>query len=400
MHVMRHQPGILPGIALRVVILAVDGVERIKRLTEHTITTQSAHEARLLVEVMLIRTAAVQEILIVGTLAQKFSHLGNTVVGQCVFQPLSHRLKSGILVVRQVVVLLQQVHAAFVKHRRYLHGIEGGLLVIHEALQHHVSQDRYARITHHTVRLIAHQVPYRQFTLLFKDMQECLGKVFLLLRMDECHQWMGCTIGVPERKRRVIGESPLMDLAVSTTIVACYVTEDGGCRHRMIEGRIKYGTRVIVVSINRNLTKLVVPGLVGSSHDLLEVPTWDLSLQVGLGIFYTHCRDSTFHKNGLRGILDGHHHDAVALLFFDFHWRGELRSKKDILASGPPFGVAEARNHRGAFLLNLAFQRMIPTDALIQIYTKHSPLHVSTKTVAVEAHPFGGRQFNKDIGFL
>ena len=176
----------------------MNALEGIKRLVETAITTPSTHEFCLRIEIVLITPATVKEILIVILLTQQLSHLCDTVISQRIFQTFGHRLESRVLVVRQIAILLQQIHTAFIKHSRSLHGLKCSLLVINKAFQHHVSQCNCSWITHHTISLITHQVPDGEFPLLLKDMQERLSHVLLFLRMDQCHQRMGSTISIPE----------------------------------------------------------------------------------------------------------------------------------------------------------------------------------------------------------
>ena len=61
---MRHEPCVLLGISLGIVVVAVGGMERIERLAELTIG-HTAHETGLLVKVILIRLASFQEVAII-----------------------------------------------------------------------------------------------------------------------------------------------------------------------------------------------------------------------------------------------------------------------------------------------------------------------------------------------
>ena len=81
MHIMRHQPGVLPGIALRVVVLTMNSRERIERFAELTIGTDTAHKTCLLVEVLAITLGTLSKIFSIGLLAQQASHLSYTVIG-------------------------------------------------------------------------------------------------------------------------------------------------------------------------------------------------------------------------------------------------------------------------------------------------------------------------------
>ena len=299
MYIVRYQPGVLPSITLGIVVGGVYTLEWIEWLVETTIATTSTHKQSLAIEIMLIATTAVVEVLVIGLLTQQLSYLGDTVVSQCILQALSHRLESRILIVRQIAILFEQIHTALIKHSRCLHRIKGSLLIGYKTFQNHIGQHSCTGVTHHTVGLVTHQVPYRQLALLLKDVQEGGSHILLLLRMNQRHQRMSCTIGIPEREGGIVGKVAMMHLTIGTTVVACNIAEYRWCSHGVIKGCIEDGTNGLIVGIYINLTQLVVPCLISSSYGSLEIPTWQLGLEVSLGILDTYCRDGTFYHHWL-----------------------------------------------------------------------------------------------------
>ena len=101
-------------------------------------------------------------------------------------------------ITRNITIPLQQSHATLITHSRRLSSFKDRILIYIIAFQCDINKHRNARITNHTVGFIAHKVPYWQLTLLLIDAKHCLSNVALLLWMNDCHQWMGCTIGIPK----------------------------------------------------------------------------------------------------------------------------------------------------------------------------------------------------------
>ena len=112
MDIVRHEPGILPGVALAVVIVAVLGRQRVKfsQVTEITFRVLATHEVRILVKIVAIGLAALIEILEVFLVADILCHASDAPVGKGIFQAPCHGLFVRLQVVWDVSVLLQQAH--------------------------------------------------------------------------------------------------------------------------------------------------------------------------------------------------------------------------------------------------------------------------------------------------
>ena len=195
--VVGHEPRVLPGVALGVVVGAVDHLDGVELGPELSVAAQCAHELQLGVEVAAIRLAALEEQLVVGALAQQPRHAGHAVVVETVFEGLGDGLVRGFLVVGDVAILLEQAQRADVLQLRLLHRAEGLLGIPYKALKHHVGQHGHGRRAHHAVGLGAPEVPDGQASLLLKDLDERLGPVGLHLGCDEGHEGVVGAVGVP-----------------------------------------------------------------------------------------------------------------------------------------------------------------------------------------------------------
>ena len=129
--------------------------------------------------------------------------------------------------------------------------------------------------------------------------------------MYQGHQRMCCTIGVPERERRVVGEVALMHLTISTTILSVDIREDRRSGHGMEHCSIEDATHGSIGCFYPHLSQGLVPGSIGFRHHLLEVPCRNLYLQVLLGIGDAHCRESHLDEKGLSCIRDLHQPSAA-----------------------------------------------------------------------------------------
>ena len=150
---MRHEEGVLPCVALGVVVGAVLGEERVERQAELAVGTYSAEEASLRIVVFLVRTRAVEEVLIVVLLAQQLSHLSHAIVGSAVFERLRYGFVLGFEIPRNVSVLLEQTERANVLHLCSLQSLKRQLLVLYEALHGEVGEHDGTGVAHHTVGL-------------------------------------------------------------------------------------------------------------------------------------------------------------------------------------------------------------------------------------------------------
>ena len=139
MRILRHEPSVLPGVTLSVVILLVSGMEGIERLTELAVSTATAHELKIGVEQFAIRLTAVVEVFIVTRVAQHLGHTGHGIIGDSIFERLRHGLYALVLIVRKVAVLFEQVHATLVEHTALLHGLKSSLRILHLSFQNEVA---------------------------------------------------------------------------------------------------------------------------------------------------------------------------------------------------------------------------------------------------------------------
>ena len=398
-HVVRHEPCVLPGIAFGEVVGTVGRAERIERCAALARRRQTLNKTVLRVEVFLVELAALQEVLVVSLLAQELGHLSHAPVGQRILQSLGHGLVGLVLVEGDIAILLQLLHAALVEHGRGLHGLEGALAVLTGdiAFQHQVGQHGDAGIAHHAVGLVTHQVPHGQLALLLEDVQEGLRHVALFLWMNERLQRMGCAIGVPERQGSVVGEVALVDLAVGTAILTVDVVEHRGSRHRVVHGGIEDAAHVVVVGLDADLRQLVVPGLAGSLGSSGEVPSRQLSLQIQLRILHAHGRQCHLHQQRLGSILDDEHGRSVAVNLLKLHRLRELGHEEVFLSASPAHRVAVAADDGLALLLHLALGDVIPADALSEVEQQQSFLLVGTERIAMHAHALRGCQLDEHV---
>ena len=166
-------------------------------------------------------------------------------------------------------------------------------------------------------------------------MHERFGHIFLLFLVDERHQRMCGTIGIPKREGSIIGKIALIYLAIRTTIIASDIAEHRGGCHRVIHRRIENRANSVVFRINGYLTQFLVPSSISSSYSSLEIPTWEFGLHVGLRIVDAGSREGTFHQHWFRNILDGYDHNGITLLLLDLHRRREFSCEEHMLIFCP-----------------------------------------------------------------
>lgn len=113
MDIMRHEPRILPRIALGEVVEAMHGVERIERSAELSFAVHTAHEIHAFVEIMSVALAAREEIVVVVGLAEDLRHLCGTPVSKGIFEAFSGGLVRRVLIEGDIAVLPEalSVHA-------------------------------------------------------------------------------------------------------------------------------------------------------------------------------------------------------------------------------------------------------------------------------------------------
>ncbi|MNR28706.1 hypothetical protein D3C85_1460420 [compost metagenome] len=66
-----------------------------------------------------------------------------------------------------------------------------------ESFQISIYYNRNRMVANHCIRFIAHQVPYRQFSLLFINRQESIDHIRYFILMKESKQRMIGPVGIP-----------------------------------------------------------------------------------------------------------------------------------------------------------------------------------------------------------
>ena len=288
--IVRSQPGVLPGVALAVVVGAVRRGERIEGRPPALPRIPAPHEARRRVEIVAVAMAALLEILRILRLAQRLGGTRRRAVGQSVLHVIGHGLVEHLA--RDVAVLHAQAVAPVGIHGRLTDRLEGLFAVeapdaLHDGVRH-----RYdARVAHHAVRLVAPQVPYREPSLLVGDVQHRLDDVGHPLRVQDGHQRHRGPVSVPQRKGRIgIAPQILMHLAVGSAVIAVHIAEERRSDHRMVKGRIENPAGRLVRGLDLHLRQFIVPRLVGSGRRSVEIPSGEFRRKVCLRAFDTYGR--------------------------------------------------------------------------------------------------------------
>ena len=295
--IVRSQPGVLPGVALAVVVGAVRRGERIEGRPPAFFRIPAPHKARRRVEIVAVAMAALLEILRILRLAQRLGGTRRRAVGQSVLHVIGHGLVEHLA--RDVAVLHAQAVAPVGIHGRLTDRLEGLFAVeapdaLHDGVRH-----RYdARVAHHAVRLVAPQVPHREPSLLVGDVQHRLDDVGHPLRVQDGHQRHRGPVSVPQRKGR-IGIAPriLMHLAVGSAVIAVHIAEERRSHHRMIQRRIEDALRRFILRLDLHLRQFIVPRLVGSGRRSVEIPSGEFRRKVCLRAFDTYGRKGHFHEH-------------------------------------------------------------------------------------------------------
>ena len=331
-------------------------------------------------------------------MTEHLGHLGHAGVGEGILQSLCHSLISGVEVAGDVAILLEQVHATVVLHGRSLHGLVGCLFVSHQTLEHVVGEDGHAGVAHHTVGLVAHKMPDRQFALLLVDMDKGLCHISSLVGMDERHQRHVGTVGVPKRECGIVGELATVYLVIGTTVFAIDVGEYRGSGHRVIHGGVEDGAVVGVAGLNLDFAQLGVPSLVGSLGYSVEVPTGHLGLHVEHGVALVDGRETHLDQHGTGGVGELEHGDGVIALHH-LDGSGELGCEIHLLVLGPSCRLAIACYQCWAHLAHAAYFHRIPSDALQQVELHQRLLGIG-ECVAMHTHALCSGELYLDIGVV
>ena len=410
--VVRHEPGVLPCVALAVVVLAVGRGEGIERRAESAFRIEAAHEAGLRIEEMAVGFASFEEIVVIRGLAQLFGDLCHGPVGEGVLHVVSHRLVEEVA--GDIAVFHAQIHTPLAEHRRLLERLIG-LLPVEAAVafEHGVGQGRDTGIADHAVGFVAHQVPYGKLALLPVDMEHRIGDVGHLLGVEDRHEGLGGAIGVPQRESRIVHERRgAIDLAVGTAVVAVHVAEFGRGDHRVVKRRIENAARGVVRSLDAHLLQLGVPRPVGGCGRRFEVPAGKLGLHVQACILDAHGRNGDLDIDRLSGrsvetdpAVKALRPEAVAFAQAAalaalvngqrLEGFGEFGREIDPLVFRPARRVAVAADRMVVGTLDEGFGRGIPAAAVLEV-EDHGGIGRCREGVFVQADALGGGQLHVD----
>ena len=278
--IVRSQPGVLPGVALAVVVGAVRRGERIEGRPPALPRIPAPHEARRRVEIVAVAMAALLEILRILRLAQRLGGTRRRAVGQSVLHVIGYGLVEHLA--RDVAVLHAQAVAPVGIHGRLTDRLEGLFAVeapdaLHDGVRHRYN----ARVAHHAVGLVAPQMPHRKAALLVRDRQHRLHDVGHLLGMQHRHQRHCGPVGVPQREGRIVREIGVaVDRMVRTVVVAVHVAEERRGDHRMVKSRIENPAGRLVRGLDLHLRQFIVPRLVGGLRRCVEIPSGEFRRKV------------------------------------------------------------------------------------------------------------------------
>ena len=295
--IVRSQPGVLPGVALAVVVGAVRRGERIEGSAPALPRIPAPHKARRRVEIVAVAMAALLEILRILRLAQRLGGTRRRAVGQSVLHVIGYGLVEHLA--RDVAVLHAQAVAPVGIHGRLTDRLESLFAVesrnvLHNGVRHHGNP----RIAHHAVGLVAPEVPHRKASLLVGDRQHRLHDVGHPLGMEDGHQRHRRAVGVPEREGRIVRESGCgMHLAVGSAVITVHIAEERRSHHRMIQRRIEDALRRFILRLDLHLRQFIVPRLVGSGRRSVEIPSGEFRRKVCLRAFDTYGRKGHFHEH-------------------------------------------------------------------------------------------------------
>ena len=384
--VLRRQPGVLPGVALDVILLAVVGNEGVEGGAPASVGETAAGQLGFGIHVMAVRVAALREEGGVFRLAQTGGGMGHGGVGDGIFHVIADALV--IEVGRDESVLLAQVLSPLVEHHGVLHRfIRMFLVKAVIALDEGVGHGDDARVAHHAVGLAAPQVPDRNLALLVVDADHRADHVVRLVRMDDIEQRHGGPVGIPEGEDGVVGEITLVDLAVRSAVFPVDVIEDGGMDHGVVQGGIedRPGGRVLAGDVD--LGEFLVPGGIRGGAGRVEIPAREFS---------GHGRPGTFDADRAEGHLDKDLRDlsevqpGIEVVLETGRKRlGEFRIEIDMLVIGPAGGAAPALDGTVADHFETGVGGTVPAAAILQVDHDGGFLFLRIG-VAVHAHAGGG----------
>ena len=127
------------------------------------------------------------------------------------------------------------------------------------------------------------QVPYRKLALLLVDGNHGVYEINIPLRLEYTIERHRSAICVPKRERSV---------GVPSNVTECRRRD-----HRVIKGSVEYLLGFFVFALDLDLTKLIVPCLVGSFDCCVKLPSRHFRLHVCICSLHAHRRQCDLHKD-------------------------------------------------------------------------------------------------------
>ncbi len=128
---------------------------------------------------------------------QHLCRMGHGGIGNGIFHIIGAGLS--VEVTGDVAVPFAEVLAALVQHHRGLAGGVGAFIVNSGNLFHNgIGHGNYAGVPHHAVRLAAHQVPYRELSLLVVYVQHSIHDIGPQLRVNHVVKRHCRAVSIPE----------------------------------------------------------------------------------------------------------------------------------------------------------------------------------------------------------
>ena len=272
LQIVRGEPGVLPSVALAIVIGAMGGEERIVVLAEIPLAVLAAYEAQLRIEQMPVRMAAGSEILPVLILSEHLCCPCKSSVGKGIFQLEGHGF--GHQITRDVTVLHPQALAPLFQKGAGLHRFIGPLIIkAFQALDNGIGNRRDGWIAHHAVGLAAMKMPNREFPLLIVDVKHGVDEIRVASAVDNAVKRHGCPVGIPEGENGVgLVARVGMHKAVRSPVGAVAVAENGRRNHSVEKGGVENLAGPLICRFNSDSREFPVPLLLSAAAHSLEIP--------------------------------------------------------------------------------------------------------------------------------
>ena len=391
-NVVGHEEGVLPAVALGVVIghpLRLEGVERLAELAREG---AAAHEAADGVEVLLIGPAAPCETLECGGIAKCLRDLGHGAVGDAELHRLGDGLAFGGLVVGDETVGAVGEHSPVVELGGCLHGLKCSLGIFCVALEDEVAHRDYARVADHAVGLVAVEVPDGELALLAEDVEVGVGERGRELRVDNRRQRNLGAVGVPQGKNRVLGLVAVVDLPVGPTVAPVDIAVEGGEDHSVVERGVEDFLLTRIHGLDLDTAEGLVPLGVCLLGRPVEVPARKLFAKVVPCTFAAHWRESDLYEYLLvRGCVEKKHIGRTVILklldSLPCDGLAELCREVPCVVLGPSARAAEALDMGAVHDGEPAVETAVPADTGGEVHEDGGL--VALKGVFVEADALG-----------